>query len=111
MSTPHTPGTALPWNATSDQYGNYDLFDQNGHFVLKNGGHMKSLEEREANAEYIVSAVNAHADMLDALEGYIEMQLKYKYKMPGNCENDGKKWKRLLDMANEAIAKAKGETA
>jgi hypothetical protein len=71
----------------------------------------KSFEERDANAEFIVRACNAHYDLLEALEEYagVEIDLTEASCHVGICsmEKCGRCSREIK--ARAAIAKAKKE--
>jgi hypothetical protein len=102
MSTPkHTP---LPWRADGPEVIG---LDGNGNYA----GHVATAwyspggpgpDEAVANAALIVRAVNAHADLLEALETLVDEQNGpplYRHAAG---------WEAAMNKARAAIAKARG---
>jgi hypothetical protein len=85
----HTP---IPWKAT--RYSHYGILVTAKKRAI--AGMMYRLPEDQANAEFIVRACNAHADLLAALEAAIERCVWQ--------EGNGSDW---IDLARAAIARAK----
>lgn len=109
MSGAHTP---LPWAVTKAKPRKVT---SNGVLictaVLRNfatiaqNKHGKGQDEAEANAALIVRAVNSHHALLEALEWALsELRGKTRYDNPQQALN-------CFDLADAAIARAKGESA
>ena len=107
----HTP---TPWSIGHSMERNYIYGGgshlacigsrENGFFIHDDG----SLNESEANAAFIVRAVNSHDDLLEALEETVRVAVVF-----ANCEAAearGGKIPPWLVKARAAIAKAWGET-
>lgn len=56
-----------------------------------------------------VRAVHSHEALLEALEAYVAMHDKKRFQMPEENENEGKVWRRIREMAQEALSKAEGK--
>ena len=105
----HTP---TPWSIGHSMERNYIYGGgshlacigsrENGFFIHDDG----SLNESEANAAFIVRAVNSHDDLLEALETLLALDTDGE----AGCRIDPIEYGRALAMARAAVAKARGET-
>lgn len=100
MNTTETKVRHTPWYHSGDYI--YDANEQPV-FSLEFG----SAEELTARADYVVRAVNSHADMLEALEGLFK-HCSMIHKHWGENSN-AKKADEAIKFAQAAIAKARSD--
>ena len=94
----HTP---LPWKLITDpnEWAAWDCVEVAPcRYILTEG---RSLEEAQANAEFIVKACNAHYDLVEACEDALEAL----QNDVGEYEGDG----LIFGTLRKALKKAKGE--
>lgn len=105
MEVKHTP---TPWMRESDinQHGSdYFLVTEDYRTIADlrlddSDGSNVSIDEQEANADYIVRACNAHAGLVAALEDLMSLYFATKGHDPN-----------FIDKARAALALAKGDAA
>lgn len=98
--TKHTP---TPWKVV--KHSNFNLFDSTDHhtFAIELGGGSKVAllgDNQEANAAFIVKAVNAHEELLDTL---------YIVKCSLEAFDQTDSMKRIINNIKQALARAEGE--
>lgn len=64
MTTQHSP---LPWSTRKDSVSDY-LFDNEGNYLGHTGSMKNTSEQNTQNAQFIVTAVNSHAALVEALD-------------------------------------------
>lgn len=94
MST-HTP---TPWKTEyENEFGpEYELFGPDGRRVLQYNWNSDRQAEVEANAAFVVRAVNCHDDLVAALKAVCGIGEEY----------EGMKWSDREKMVTDALAKA-----
>ncbi|KKM93908.1 hypothetical protein LCGC14_1203720 [marine sediment metagenome] len=93
MTDKHTPG---PWRQVRFTVWSGEPNTTNGPVAEANG---QTIEECEANAAFIVRAVNNHAKLLEALE--FERQI--------SLGDDAEAYPQFVEMRDAAIEAAKGD--
>ena len=95
IESKRTPGD---WTVRPDDLGRF--------YDVVSGGHLLAEVKDEANASYIVNAVNCHQDLLNALR-QVKLHLDYI------ADETKRTWKssdqNLYDWVSTAIAKAERE--
>ena len=96
----HTP---LPWKI--NRIASTCIESEKGRVIASCGGHQQhpgnSSPENQANTEFIVRAVNNHGMLMEALEEVYD-----RLEMIAS-EEDSEQWDDALNLAKQALAKAK----
>lgn len=90
--------TPLPWYATTNLIQSASINEDN--FVAEVEG--RNVKESRDNAEFIVRAVNSHAELVEALKLVREKYQEHFESMP-------LAWQSVDNAVNEALAKAEGK--
>lgn len=102
----HTP---TPWNIEGKLNKHQEgllITSRDGLSIVAEMSGGLPFYEVEDNAAFIVRAVNCHEALLEALDAYVTMHDKKRFQMPEDNENEGKIWRRIRDIAQQAISKA-----
>ncbi len=72
--TPNQKHTPTPWNISQEHYHHFNTIkDKKGNHIANCSGSGHSLEEAQANAFFIVKAVNSHEKLVEALSSILEI--------------------------------------
>lgn len=96
MTAKHTP---TPWARNKSPSDTLRIFS--GHYQIGEVRNCNGCPQNEANADFIVRAVNAHSDLVAALEGVLPLAEAYADGKTGSHPDH--EW---IEVARAALAKA-----